>query len=91
MTIRREKTSPHARDAAAYTLAEAARYTRLPAATLRAWVLGRQYPTSEDGGQFPPLIRPPSPQSPLLSFSNLIEAHVLILLSHNPILQIRRV
>ena len=34
------------RDLAAYTLAEAARYVRLPAATLRSWVLGRQYPTA---------------------------------------------
>jgi len=65
------------RDAAAYTIAEAARHTRLPPATLRTWVLGRQYPTSEGGDQFPPLIRPASGQPLLLSFSNLIEAHVL--------------
>src|SRR5271166_2853794 len=65
------------RDIAAYTLAEAARYTRLPLATLRAWTLGRQYPTSEGGGQFDPLIWPASRRPPLLSFSNLIEAHVL--------------
>ncbi len=77
MSVRHQKTVAGNRDAAAYTLAEAARYTRLPAATLRAWVLGRQYPTSEGGGQFPPLIRPASSQPPLLSFSNLIEAHVL--------------
>jgi uncharacterized protein (DUF433 family) len=66
-----------ARDLAAYTLAEAARYLRLPAATLRSWVLGRQYPTAEGRGQFPPLMRPASRRPPLLSFSNLIEAHVL--------------
>lgn len=65
------------RSAAAYTLAEAARYLRLPAATLRSWVLGRQYPTAAGGGRFPPLIRPASRRPPLLSFSNLIEAHVL--------------
>ena len=40
-------------------------------------MLGRQYPTAEGSGQFPPLIRPASRQPPLLSFSNLIEAHVL--------------
>ncbi len=65
------------RESAAYTLAEAARYLRLPAATLRSWVLGRQYPTAKGSGQFPPLIRPASRRPPLLSFANLIEAHVL--------------
>lgn len=65
------------RDLAAYTLAEAARYLRLPAATLRSWVLGRQYPTADGSSRFPPLIRPASQRPPLLSFWNLIEAHVL--------------
>ena len=65
------------RDVAAYPLAEAARYLRLPLATLRSWVLGRRYPTAEGGAQFPPLIQPASRHPPLLSFSNLIEAHVL--------------
>ncbi len=77
MTVRREKPFADDLDVAAYTLAEAARYARLPVATLRAWTLGRQYPTTEGGGRFPPLIRPASRQPPLLSFSNLIEAHVL--------------
>ncbi len=65
------------RDAPAYTVAEAAHYLRLPAATLRSWVLGRRYPTAEGGARFHPLIRPASRKPPLLSFWNLIEAHVL--------------
>jgi uncharacterized protein (DUF433 family) len=77
MSISHRKAAVSDRDFAAYTLAEAARYLRLPAATLRSWVLGRQYPTADGGGQFPPLIRPASRRPPLLSFSNLIEAHVL--------------
>jgi uncharacterized protein (DUF433 family) len=77
MSVRHHKTVAGDRDVAAYPLAEAARYTRLPPATLRTWVLGRQYPASEGGGQFPPLIRPALRKPPLLSFSNLIEAHVL--------------
>jgi uncharacterized protein (DUF433 family) len=77
MSLNHKKTAANNRDFAAYTLAEAARYLRLPAATLRSWVLGRQYPTSEGSGRFTPLIRPASWQPPLLSFSNLIEAHVL--------------
>jgi len=77
MSVSRRKAATSDRDLASYTLAEAARYLRLPAATLRSWVLGRQYPTAEGGGQFPPLIRPASRRPPLLAFSNLIEAHVL--------------
>jgi len=77
MSVSRRKAAASDRDFPAYTLAEAARYLRLPVATLRSWVLGRQYPTADGGGQFPPLIRPASRRPPLLSFSNLIEAHVL--------------
>lgn len=77
MSRSHEKNAANTRDFPAYTLAEAARYLRLPAATLRSWVLGREYPTADGSGQFPPLIAPASRQPPLLSFSNLIEAHVL--------------
>src|SRR5476649_2633957 len=61
----------------AYPLTEAARYLKLPPATLRAWTLGRRYPTTQGKGDFRPLIRPASGKPPLLSFSNLFEAHVL--------------
>jgi uncharacterized protein (DUF433 family) len=77
MSVSHRKSAASDRDLAVYTLAEAARYLRLPAATLRSWVLGRQYPTAEGSGQFPPLIGPASRRPPLLSFANLIEAHVL--------------
>jgi uncharacterized protein (DUF433 family) len=72
----REKKADY-RDTPAYSPAEAARYLRLPPATLRAWALGREYPTAEGSGKFKPLIRPASRRPPMLSFSNLIEAHVL--------------
>jgi uncharacterized protein (DUF433 family) len=77
MSAWQENAAASDRDVGAYTLTEAARYTRLPVATLRSWVLGREYPTTEGGGRFPPLIRPASRRPPLLSFSNLVEAHVL--------------
>ena len=54
-----------------------ARIERLPAATLRSWVLGRQYPTADGSSRFAPLIQPASLEPPLLSFWNLIEAHVV--------------
>lgn len=76
-TRRKSRARIDGRDAPAYTVAEAAHYLRLPAATLRSWALGRQYPTAEGGAQFRPLIRPASRIPPLLSFWNLIEAHVL--------------
>jgi uncharacterized protein (DUF433 family) len=65
------------RDKPAYTLAEAARYLKLPAATLRSWVVGRPYPTKTDARHFKPLIQPAVKIPPTLSFYNLIEAHVL--------------
>ena len=74
---RRSVHNTDPRDQAAYTLAEAARYLKLPAATLRSWVAGRPYPKAESVGRFQPLIHPPSRQSSILSFWNLIEAHVL--------------
>ncbi len=66
------------RDKAAYTLAEAARYLKLPPATLRSWVVGRPYATRKgDARHFRPLIQPSVKAPPTLSFYNLIEAHVL--------------
>jgi uncharacterized protein (DUF433 family) len=65
------------RNEPAYALAEAARYLKLPVATLRSWVAGRPYPKAEGVGRFQPLIHPPRKRPPTLSFWNLIEAHVL--------------
>jgi len=65
------------RDQPAYGLAEASRYLKLPAATLRSWVVGRPYPKADGVGHSRPLIHPPKKQPLLLTFWNLIEAHVL--------------
>jgi uncharacterized protein (DUF433 family) len=65
------------REQPAYSLSEAARYVKLPVATLRAWTLGRPYPTARGRGVFRPIIRPAQPHPPVLSFWNLVEAHVL--------------
>lgn len=61
----------------AYPIAEAARYLRLPATTLRSWALGREYATADGQRHFPAIFRPASRRPALLSFWNLIEAHVL--------------
>ena len=65
------------RDQPAYAPAEASRYLKLPAATLRSWVVGRPYPKADGVGHSRPLIHPPKKQPMLLTFWNLIEAHVL--------------
>lgn len=65
------------RDHAAYGIAEAARYVRLPAATLRSWLVGREYPKADGKGKFHPLIKPAKREPLQLSFYNLVEAHVL--------------
>jgi uncharacterized protein (DUF433 family) len=44
---------------------------------LRSWVRGRTYRKSEGRGHFKPLLQPPTVDPILLSFDNLIEAHVL--------------
>jgi len=65
------------RDQPAYALAEASRYLKLPTATLRSWVVGRPYPKADGVGHTRPLIHPPKKQPLLLTFWNMIEAHVL--------------
>ncbi len=65
------------RELPAYGIPEAAHYLRIPRATLRDWVLGRSYPT-ETGMTFSkPIIALPDEDRHLLSFVNLVEAHVL--------------
>ena len=77
MSARRRTAKIDPRNQPAYPLNEAARYLKLPAATLRAWTLGRLYSTAKGESRFRPLIRPATGQPPTLSFWNLIEAHVL--------------
>jgi uncharacterized protein (DUF433 family) len=65
------------RNQPAYTVAEAARYLKVAPATLRSWVVGRPYPTGSGTAHSKALIRPAETPPPMLSFWNLIEAHVL--------------
>jgi|SRR5436309_1188423 len=65
------------RELPSYTVTEAARYLRMPQATLRSWVVGRYYPTEKGSQFFKPVISLPQPDWPVLSFVNLVEAHVL--------------
>ena len=61
-----------------YTISEAAHYLRLPRSTLHAWVAGQaSYRTSGGSRFFRPVIALPDKRLGLLSFINLVEAHVL--------------
>jgi hypothetical protein len=65
------------RELPAYSLTEAAQYLRMPEATLRSWVVGRPYPTMDGWRFFRPVIHLPDSGRPVLSFINMVEAHVL--------------
>jgi len=60
-----------------YSVSEAAFYIRMPASTLRAWTRGQDYVTHGVHRTFDPVIDPADPLNKLLSFYNLVEAHVL--------------
>jgi len=65
------------REMPAYGIKEAAHYLQIPAATLKSWVSEREYPTKIGPKVFAPLIMLPKNDTPLLSFFNLAEVHVL--------------
>lgn len=65
------------REIPTYTVAEAAAYVRIPATTLRSWVKGRHYFAQGERRFFAPIIHLTDRRPPLLSFMNLVEAHVL--------------
>ncbi|MFL6192855.1 MAG: DUF433 domain-containing protein [Thermoanaerobaculia bacterium] len=58
-------------------MAQASRYLHISPTTLRSWVVGRRYLTSGGNRYSQPLILRPDTEDQRLSFSNLIEAHVL--------------
>lgn len=60
-----------------YSVAEVAGFLFIPTATLRSWVAGRNYPTAAGTKRFRPIIRTSSDRPVLLSFRNVVEAHVL--------------
>lgn len=65
------------RDIPTYTIPDAAHYLRIPAGTVRSWTVGRSYPVAEGKRFFEPLITVSRHTPRLLSFTNLIEIHVL--------------
>jgi len=60
-----------------YPVTDAAWYLHIPVGTLRFWLHGRSYSTQNRQQTCAPLIQRPDPNFPQLSFTNLVEAHVL--------------
>ncbi|MGB6298847.1 MAG: DUF433 domain-containing protein [Rivularia sp. (in: cyanobacteria)] len=65
------------RNIGTYSVAEAVHHLRVPYSTVRSWVFGARYRTKAGSKRFEPVINIPEPQERLLSFTNLIELHVL--------------
>lgn len=65
------------REIPTYGLYESAHLLKIPAVTLKSWIKGRHYPTQHGRKKFEPLIQRPDDGLSLLSFINLVEAHVL--------------
>ncbi len=60
-----------------YSIADASRYLKIPTSTLRSWLKGRQYHTKLGKKEFSSIIQRPDTKYSQLSFTNLVEAHVL--------------
>jgi uncharacterized protein (DUF433 family) len=65
------------REIPTYGIYESAHALKIPPGTLKSWIHGRSYPTHHGTKRFEPIIMLPDEDLPLLSFINLVEAHVL--------------
>jgi uncharacterized protein (DUF433 family) len=79
------------KDLPLYWLTEAAHYLRLPLATVRSWVVGRDYPTEKGKRVSPAVIPIADPNDRLLSFHNLVELHVLSSIRRTHAVQLKAV
>ena len=72
-----ESNAVDARLIPTYTVPEAAHYLRMSPATLGAWARGTTYSSGGEKKRFRPVLKLPEKAGGLLSFVNLVEAHVL--------------
>lgn len=77
LTVLNPVQSEDPRQIPTYTTSEAAHYLLIPVATLRSWTVGRYYPVQDGRRLFRPVISVAQKDPVMLSFVNLIEAHVL--------------
>jgi hypothetical protein len=65
------------REVPLYSIPRASRYLKIPQRTIRDWVMGWKYQTRSGPRKLNPVINLHDPNVPVLSFMNLVEAHVL--------------
>jgi uncharacterized protein (DUF433 family) len=70
----RRRRNTDIRELPSYSLTEAAYYLGIPPSTLKTWFRGYRGPT---GKRHPPMLKPADGRRLLLSFYNLVEAHIL--------------
>jgi uncharacterized protein (DUF433 family) len=74
-----------------YSIQDAARYLRIPVSTIRSWTIGHNYPVKSGSNFFAPIIEIFPSKSYLLSFTNLVEIHVLRAIRQHHKIQLNRV
>lgn len=74
-----------------YSAAEAARFLRLPASTVRAWAFGQRYTVNGDQRRFKPVISTADPRGRRLSFLNLVELLVLSAIRKEHLVELKQV
>lgn len=76
-----------------YSIGDAARYLRIPSSTIRSWTIGYSYPVKDGSNFFRPLIDLPLGNNKpyLLSFTNLVEVHVLRAIRQHHKIQLNKV
>jgi len=79
------------RESPVYSISEAAHCLRLPQATLRSWVVGRYYLAGGKKKFFRPVIDLADKGRRLLSFMNLVDAHVLDAIRREPHISLAKV
>ena len=79
------------RDIPAYSIGDAARYLRIPHSTVRSWTIGHNYSVKDGSNFFRPLIYIPKNKPYLLSFTNLVEVHVLRAIRQRHKIQLNKV
>lgn len=68
------RTNEDIRELPSYSITEAALYLAIPSSTLKTWFRGYKGPS---GTRYPAMLRPADGRRLLLSFYNLVEAHIL--------------
>ena len=74
-----------------YSIQDAARYLRIPVSTIRSWTIGHNYSVKNGSNFFAPIIEIPQSKPYLLSFTNLVEIHVLRAIRQHHKIQLSRV